>query len=203
MPSFNPLGERRTSVLVNATRLIGLSITAMALLSCVPVFATAGQVAIDCTTMARWTKRPKPPQVNQVHVFCGEWKHDTPKGFHARPGGLDPETIARFTITQPANAQGIYGGAWSYTGHPQSPKFSTMFPDACSMPQVLNSIAYAARHPTRCPANAPDWAVCGPNRPTSGAQHADHFCDSSNGTVFLIAMAKLDNGHVNTAFPLR
>jgi hypothetical protein len=203
MPPFNPLGERRTSVLVNAARLIGLGITAMALLSCVPLFAAAGQVAVDCTKVARWTKRPKPPQVNQVHVFCGEWKHDTPKGFHARPGGLDPETVARFTITQPANAQGIYGGSWSYTGHPKPPKFSTMFPDACSMPQVLNSIAYAARHPTRCPANAPDWAVCGPNRPTSGAQNADLFCDSSNGTVFLIAMAKLDNGHVNTAFPLR
>jgi hypothetical protein len=190
-------------VLAHAIRMIYLGTTAMALLSCVPFFATAGQGAVGCATLARWTERPKPPQVNQVHVFCGEWKQSAPRGFHSRPGGLDPETVARFTITQPANAQGIYGGSWSYTGHPRPPKFSTMFPDTCSMQQVLNSIAYAASQPTRCPANAPHWAVCGPNRPKSASQSAGPFCESSNGTTFIIAMARLSNGRVNTAFPLR
>lgn len=184
-------------------RAIGLCLAAIASLVYVPFPADAGEVAVDCTALAQWTKRPAPPQVNQVHVFCGEWKHNTPRGFHSRPGGLDPETVARFTVTQPANAQGIYGGSWSYTGHPQPPKFSTMFPDSCSMPQVLNSIVYAASHPTRCPANAPRWAVCGPNRSRSASQSQGLFCDSSDGTVFLIALAKLSNGHVNTAFPLR
>jgi Bacterial EndoU nuclease len=190
-------------VLAITTRTIGLCLAAIASLVYVPFPADAGEVAVDCTTLAQWTKRPTPPQVNQVHVFCGEWKHNTPRGFHSRPGGLDPETVARFTVTQPANAQGIYGGSWSYTGHPQPPKFSTMFPDSCSMPQVLNSIVYAASHPTRCPANAPRWAVCGPNRSRSASQSPGLFCDSSNGTVFLMALAKLSNGHVNTAFPLR
>jgi hypothetical protein len=183
--------------------MIGLGITAMAILSCVPIFATSGQVAVDCTTLAQWTKRPTPPQVNQVHVFCGEWKQSTPRGFHSRPGGLDPDTVTGFSITQPANDQGIYGGSWSYTAHPQPQKFSTMFPDACSMQQVLNSIVYAASNPTRCPANASRWAVCGANQPKSTSQSAELYCDSSNGTIFLIAMAKLRNGYVSTAFPLR
>jgi hypothetical protein len=160
-------------------------------------------MAVDCAKLAHWTKRPKPPQVNQVHVFCGEWKHNAPAGFHARPGGLDPETVARLTVTQPANAQGIYGAAWSYVGHAQSSKFSTMFPDACTMTQVLNSIVYAATHPSRCPTHAPHWAVCGPNRPTSAVPDSGSFCMADDHTRFLIAMAKLSSGRINTAFPLR
>jgi hypothetical protein len=190
-------------VFTYTTRVLGLCLLAMAGLFCVSFFAGASEVAVDCTKLTRWTKRSKPPQVNQVHVFCGEWKQNAPGGFHSRPGGLDPDAVTRFTISQPADAKGVYGGSWSYTDHPRSSKFSTMFPDACSMPQVLNSIAYAATHPTRCPANAPHWAVCGPNRPTSTAQGTSPFCAANDGTIFLIAMAKLSNGNVNTAFPLR
>jgi Bacterial EndoU nuclease len=190
-------------VLVNATSVIGIGIMALALLSHVPVLATASQVQLDCSTLAPWTKRPTPPQVNQIHVFCGEWKHNAPRGFHSRPGGLDPNTVVGFTITRPANAQGIYGGSWNYTGRPQPAKSSTMFPDTCSMSQVLNSIVYAAGNRTRCPANAPRWAVCGPNRPQSALHGSDAFCHSSNGTVFLIALARLRNGDVITAFPLQ
>jgi hypothetical protein len=201
--SVQSLRERRTLVFTHFTRVLGRCLLTMAVLCCVSFFAGASEVAVDCTKLTRWTKHPKPPQVNQVHVFCGEWKQNAPGGFHSRPGGLDPDSVTRFTISQPANAKGIYGGSWSYTGHPRSSKFSTMFPDACSMPQVLNSIAYAATHPTRCPANAPHWAVCGPNRPTSTAQGTSPFCAANDGTIFLIAIAKLSNGHVNTAFPLQ
>jgi hypothetical protein len=187
----------------SAIRLLHVYLTAMAVLCGLPCLAGADEVAVDCSALAQWTKRPSPPQVNQLHVFCGEWKHNAPRGFHSRPGGLDPGSVTRFTITQPANAKGIYGGSWSYRGHPRSSKFSTMFPDACSMQQVLNSIVYAATNPTECPANAPHWAVCGPNRPALTEQNAGPFCEANDGTVFLIAMAKQGNGHVNTAFPLR
>jgi Bacterial EndoU nuclease len=195
--------ERRALRITHATQVLGLCLLSMAVLCCIAFFAGASEMAVDCTELARWTKRPKPPQVNQAHVFCGEWKQNAPGGFHSRPGGLDPDSVTRFTITQPANAKGIYGGSWSYTGHPQSSKFSSMFPDACSMSQVLNSIVYAATHPSRCPANAPHWAICGPNRPTSTVQDSDPFCAANDGTIFLIAIAKLSNGRVNTAFPLR
>jgi hypothetical protein len=199
----NVFGHRRALRLTHATRALGLCLLALVVLCSVSVCAGACEVAVDCTELARWTKRPKPPQVNQAHVFCGEWKHNAPGGFHSRPGGLDPASVTRFAITQPANTQGIYGGSWSYTGQPRTSKFSTMFPDACSMSQVLNSIVYAATHPVRCPANAPHWAVCGPNRPTSTIQDSDLFCAANDGSIFLIAMAKLSNGRVNTAFPLR
>src|SRR5215475_13927886 len=186
---FNLLGKGRTSVRARHTQPISLSLLVMAVLCCVSYLANAGEVAVDCTKLAQWTKRPKPPQVNQVHVFCGEWKHNAPRGFHSRSGGLDPASVAQFTITQTANAQGIYGGSWSHTGHPRPPKFSTMFPDTCAMPQVLNSIVYAATHLSQCPANAPHWAVCGPNRPPSTAQNTVPFCEANDGTIFLIAMA--------------
>jgi hypothetical protein len=158
---------------------------------------------LDCAKLAHWTDYARLPQVNQVHVFCGEWKRQAPTGFHSRPGGLIPHTVASFTITQPANAQGVYGASWSYAGRSQAVKFSTMFPDDCSMRQVLNSIVYAATHPRRCPAHAPRWAVCGPNRPASAGSEPDAFCAADDGSMFLIALAKLSGGRVNSAFPLR
>ena len=187
----------------HAIRILSSFLLGLVVLGSISISAGASAGAVDCTKLAHWTKRPKPPQVNQVHVFCGEWKHSAPTGFHSRPGGLDPVTVTQFTITQPANAQGIYGGSWSYTDHSRSPKFSTMFPDTCSLPQVLNSIVYAATHPSRCPANAPQWTVCGPNRPTSSVQNLGPFCAADDDTIFLIATAKLSSGRVNTAFPLR
>jgi hypothetical protein len=183
--------------------MVASCLLAVAILGTAAVRAGTGVEAVDCTKLAHWSKRPKPPQVNQVHVFCGEWKQQTPSGFHSRPGGLDPQTVAQFTISQPANAQGVYGGSWSYHGRPGPTKFSTMFPDTCSMPQVLNSIVYAATHSSRCPANAPHWAVCGPNRPTPSLQNAGPFCLADDDTIFLIAMARLRSGRINTAFPLR
>jgi hypothetical protein len=172
-------------------------------LACLPLFATPAQVAVDCTTLTQWFRQSSRLQVNQVHIFCGEWKNGTPRGFHSRPGGLDPATIDRFTITQQVNAQGIYGGTWSYRGHAQPRKFSTMFPDTCLRPQVIHSIAYAASHRTPCPANAPDWAICGPNRPHPVPPDPRPFCDASDGTIFTVAMALRGNGNVQTAFPLR
>jgi hypothetical protein len=188
---------------MGATLRLGLCFTAITLLYWVASADGASEATVDCRTMPRWTMRYKPPQVNQVHVFCGEWKQQTPLGFHSRPGGVDPYSVMRFIITQPANAQGIYGGSWSYAGRPQAEKFSTMFPDACSATQVVNSIVYAATHPTRCPPNAPRWALCGPNQLPSASQASGSFCPADDGSSFLIAMAKFKDGRINSAFPLR
>ncbi|HEY0095324.1 MAG TPA: EndoU domain-containing protein, partial [Archangium sp.] len=160
--------------------------------------AASAQAQVNCTTLAHWSATA--PPVNQIHIFCGEWDGTRPKGFHSRPGGLDPVTVGTFAITQPANAQGIYGASWSYAAHPTPSKYSTMFPDTCSTAQVLNSIAYAALNPTACPSTAPTWAWCGPSRPSGG--NAANYCSSANGTVFTIAGASLGNGNVNTAFPV-
>jgi hypothetical protein len=81
-------------------------------------------------------------------------------------------------------------------------KFSTMFPDDCNQIQVLNSIVYAANHPSSCPTNAPSWAKCGLNKPQSSG---GNYCQGSNNSIFSIGFATLgDNKNkINTAFPLR
>jgi hypothetical protein len=162
----------------------------------------AGSVAseIDCARISHWSKTD--PPVNQQHVFCGEWKKhkNRPAGFHSRPAGENPTTVGRLKITQQSNAGGLYGVRWSYAGHPNREKFSSMFPDTCSREQVLKSIVYAVNHPKTCPEGAPPWARCGPNKPTRGGQG---YCEASDKSIFTIAFAKLRSDQkINTAFPL-
>ena len=178
-----------------------LAILAIAiLLGSFTLFVPLAQAQINCATLPHWSSTR--PQVNQTHVFCGEWnsRRERPSGFHSSPGGLDPETVANFTVANPPNAKGIYDGRWTYVGHPTPTKFSTMFPDSCSQTQVLNSIFYAVTHPTSCPSGAPRWTGCGPNQPTSDT---GNYCQADNGAVFAIAFAPIRNGRVYTAFPLR
>ena len=129
----------------------------------------------------------------------GNLKMGDPKGFHSRPSGTNPSTIANLRITQPANAQGIYGARWAYRGHADLPKFSTFFPDRCNTNQVLQSIAYAANHLSACPEGAPSWARCGVNQPSGG--NTARYCTANNGSSFAIALGLLNDGRVNTAFP--
>jgi hypothetical protein len=162
----------------------------------------AGSVAseVDCAALPHWSTTT--PPVNQHHIFCGEWneRNNRPAGFHSRPAGQNPVTVETLQITQHPNRQGLYGVRWSYTGHPERDKFSTLFPDACSDDQVLKSIAYAVNHPQPCPAGAPRWAKCGPNKPPGDAQG---YCEASDHSVFKIAFATLKNSNkVNTAFPI-
>lgn len=175
---------------------LALVVVGVAVLACGA--PASGQV--DCAHLPQWTNFPHPPQVNQEHIFCGEWSGVRPKGFHSRPGGLNPATVGAFAITQAANGQGIYGGTWSYAGHPGVTKFSTMYPDACSVAEVLKSIVYAAQNHIVCPPGAPAWAWCGYNRPNGGAAT---YCDSTDHTRYVIAGADDADGDVNTAFPLR
>lgn len=64
----------------HTTRMLGLCFLVMAVLCCVSFFAGASELAVDCTKPTRWTKRPKPPQVNQVHVIdiqrSPDWARD-------------------------------------------------------------------------------------------------------------------------------
>ena len=163
-------------------------------------FAGSVYSGMDCARISHWSKTE--PPVNQQHVFCGEWNHrkKRPAGFHSRPGGNHPATVGQLNITQKPDSKGLYGVRWSYAGHPEREKFSSMFPDTCSRDQVLKSIVYAARHSKPCPAGAPRWAKCGPNKP-SGEQPG--YCRATDNSIFTIAFATLRNsGKVNTAFPL-
>ncbi len=158
---------------------------------------------VDCGTVRHWITLENKLQMNQKHLFCGEWDRNRPKGFHSRPGGVNPVTVANFTIQDKASMAGIYTGRWSYQGHPGRNKFSTLFPDSCSVEQVLNSIAHAVDHQHTCPAGAPDWTLCGFNQPDAinGAIEGGKYC-SINNQRFTIVFAPPKNGRINTAFPL-
>ena len=166
------------------------------------LFLFAGSMAseMDCKGISHWSATD--PPINQWHVFCGEWnkRRNRPSGFHSRPGGENPATVDVLKITQQPNAKGLYGVRWSYAGHPEREKFSSMFPDNCSRDQVLKSIVYAAAHPKPCPRGAPRWAKCGVNKPARGGAG---YCRAADDSLFTIAFATLKNSSkINTAFPL-
>lgn len=186
-------------------------VTGILLLSVFPLFA---ETQVDCNTLPHWVQLDHHLKLNQKHVFCGEWSRNRPKGFHARPGGTNPETVAAFTVQDKTNAAGIYTGRWSYRDHPGKNKFSSMFPDDCDAVQVLNSIAYAIENTHQCPTGSPGWTQCGPNRPlyvdnntnetvetVETVETATSYC-SVNNRSFTIAFAPPRDGKVNTAFPL-
>ena len=163
-------------------------------------FACSVASEMDCAGISHWSATN--PPVNQQHVFCGEWnkRKNLPAGFHSRPAGETPATVGKLKITQQPNARGLYGVRWSYAGHPDREKYSSMFPDTCSRDQILKSIVYAVNHPRNCPNGAPRWAKCGPNKPTQGGQG---YCETSDSSIFSVAFATLRNSNkVNTAFPL-
>lgn len=164
-----------------------------------PAFA-----AVDCATLPHWVTLDNGLQMNQKHVFCGEWTDGRPKGFHSRPGGVNPATVKEFTVQDSPNSAGIYTGRWSHNNNPARSKFSSMFPDSCSIGQVLNSISHASSYPDRsCPAGSPGWVKCGKNRPVQGTKmELSGYC-SNNEAFFLIGFAAPGNNKINTAFPLR
>ena len=166
-----------------------------------PLHALAG---VDCATLPHWVTLDNGLQMNQQHVFCGEFAGVRPKGFHSRPGGINPATVREFAVQDPPNPAGIYTGKWSPGNDPAKSKFSSMFPDSCSTAQVLKSISHASAHPDpNCPAGAPGWAKCGKNRPASAAsEELAGYC-SHDGEPFPIAFAAPQGGRINTAFPIR
>ncbi|TVQ51468.1 MAG: hypothetical protein EA366_15435 [Spirulina sp. DLM2.Bin59] len=184
----------------NGKTLLKVMAIASLIFGAILVFAGAGFSQGRCGNLDHWSRTN--PSINQAHIFCGEWSHNQPRGFHSRPGGRNPSTVQNFQMTQPANSQGIYGGTWHYVGQSNPRKFSTMFPDSCTQTQVVNSIVYAARNRQSCPANAPSWAWCGSNAPTANAAN---YCkgNGNHNRLFTIAGASLNDGRINTAFPLR
>ena len=155
---------------------------------------------IDCKALPKWIKLDEKLSLNQKHVFCGEWHKDHPKGFHARPDGMNPTTVAHMSIQSNPNAAGVYTGRWIYKNHPEKEKFSSMFPDRCTMTQILNSIRHAVMHVGECPSGSPDWVRCGYNKPDTNSDSA-RYC-SVDQTRFIIGFAPPQRGKVNTAFPL-
>ena len=53
-------------------------------------------------------------------------RKDRPAGFHSRPAGETPATVGTLKITQQPDARGLYGVRWSYAGHPDREKSSSI-----------------------------------------------------------------------------
>lgn len=167
------------------------------------LFPLSASADVDCATLPHWITLKNGLQMNQKHVFCGEWKDNRPKGFHSRPGGVNPATVREFMVQDLPDSTGIYTGKWSHKNDPGRSKFSSMFPDNCSTAQVLNSISHASAYPERsCPEGSPHWVKCGKNSPASGKKELLGYC-SNNGEFFMIGFAVSKDNKINTAFPIR
>lgn len=149
--------------------------------------------ALDCRDRGfHWSDDD--PAVNRLHVFCGEISKGRPKGFHST---RLMETSAVVTgVTGRSNERdGIYDASVRFRN--DTVKFSTFFPDACTVDQVIASIHYAA---TRVERDHPQWGKLGPSAPEQ-THDDDGYCVDDNGDPFEIRMGLLSDGRVNTAFP--
>lgn len=127
---------------------------------------------------------PADPAINLEHVFEGEInRRGKPVGFHSRPGGTNPDGARVVRIVEKPNKLGVYiadveirsgSGRWLR-------KRSTFYPDSMSRDEVLAAIRNA-------------WEE---RRDLGG----DKF-QGPSGTGFTIEGYTLDDGSINTAYPL-
>lgn len=132
------------------------------------------------------------PAINVRHVFCGEIRKGKPKGFHSTQL-RDSSAVVVGVRGVSRSPSGIYTGMVMFAGG--QTKFSTFFPDACTVTEVLASIHYASTH---MDGNHPTWGYLGPSAPGGDP---DGFCLNLQGQAFSIRMGLFDDGRVNTAFP--
>jgi hypothetical protein len=135
------------------------------------------------TAETLWTKTE--PPVNATHIFQGEInRHGKPTGFHAKLNGETPGNIRILQIRGKPNHAGVYTAQIAIrdqaTGKWKE-KFSSIFPDHMSISEVINAILHAYEH--REPGRSRPWR--GPS-----------------GQGFPIEGYLLDNGRINTAYPI-
>jgi len=151
----------------------------------------APAVAQDCRDHGfHWSDDD--PAVNRLHVFCGEIRKGRPKGVHSTRL-LDTSAVVTGVTGRSNERDGIYDASVDFRN--DTSKFSTFFPDACTVDQVVASIHYAATHAER---DHPQWGKLGPSAPE---QNGDGYCLDGNGDPFEIRIGLLADGRVNTAFP--
>jgi hypothetical protein len=171
-------------------------------------FALPGGVSADGPTCALGTPgfSRTDPAIDRGHIFCGAVNgRDRGTGFHHRPGGITPESARIGPITGRDLDSGVYtaegiavleDGDW----HPKR-GFSSFFPDSCTAPAVLASIAYAAANNV-CTYQNGKWR--GLSAPEAG-EGASDYCRGDDGTVLTIEGYWV-RGHqparVATAWPL-
>lgn len=89
------------------------------------------------------------PAINLTHLFAGEInRRGKPVGYHARPGGVDPQGSGVTRVLDKPNRFGVYT-ARVWIGRRSRTKFSTFFPDRLSRKQVVAAVLNAFRKARR------------------------------------------------------
>jgi hypothetical protein len=148
------------------------------------------EVALGAPSAARRSDRVEwsatRPPVNETHIFQGGVnRRGRPVGFHSRPGGLDPPGARVVRVVRPPDRLGVYEaeveiedpatGRWTA-------KRSTFYPDRLDRGAVIAAIVHA--YDERQPGNGMRFR--GPS-----------------GLGFTIEGYLLDDGRINTAYPVR
>ncbi len=133
------------------------------------------------------------PAINLAHVFTGEInRRGKPVGFHSRPGGTNPVGARVTRRVSGPNALGVYiaeveirnGASTSGAKAPAGRwlrKTSTFYPDSLSRDEVIAAILHA-------------WEE---RRDLGGGKF-----QGPSGEGFTIEGYALDDGGINTAYPL-
>ncbi len=134
------------------------------------------------------------PQINLVHVFCGEIRRGKPDGYHTELLHPTP-AVSGIRDPQPMRGgRGLYNATVQFTNG--ATKFSSFYPRTCTEAQIETSIRYAAAQP---PTPKPrSWGFIAPSAPPQGGAA---YCTGTDGHPFTIRYATLSRGDINTAFP--
>ncbi|MDQ7091011.1 MAG: EndoU domain-containing protein [Methylococcales bacterium] len=133
------------------------------------------------------------PAVNLKHIFCGESKNGRNKGVHSNYL-LSTSPLVTGISNKKQLKGGIYSAKVKFSDGKS--KFSTFFPDHCTLATITRSVIYASTHKT---ANHRQWGILGQSAPKPDSRG---YCLQFNGDTFTIRMGLMKNGsRVNTAFP--
>lgn len=123
------------------------------------------------------------PRVNQTHIFEGGVnRRGKPVGFHSRPGGRDPAHAHVVRVLRQPNAVGVYEALVEIDrGGGTVRKRSTFYPDHLDRTAVVAAILNA-------------WH----NRTSESGE----LFRGPSGLGFTIEGYLLDDGSINTAYPL-
>ncbi|TAL35508.1 MAG: hypothetical protein EPN93_10230 [Spirochaetes bacterium] len=137
--------------------------------------------AVDCSRKPHVEWSDTSPRVNLTHIFHGEInEHGRPVGYHSRPGGGDPGDAGVLEKIQGPNRKNVYM-AQVWVGAKDRKKISTFFPDSMKKEEVIQAVLHAYRNRTSFKA----YKFNGPS-----------------GRGFTIEGYVMDNGDINTAYPI-
>jgi hypothetical protein len=180
-------GARAALAPLAAVLAVGLVLAGQARLAGARLYGHGQPPAIDAIEAIDWSATS--PRVNLTHIFQGGVnRRHKPVGFHSRPGGHDPAAARVVRVLRSANRFGVYEALVEIAPPAGSrderwlTKRSTFYPDRLERAAVVAAILNAFQH-----------------REVGGG--GDRFRGPS-GLGFTIEGYLLDDGSVNTAYPI-